>query len=95
MSIGVIHDSTQRARKTYPDDGWWEVYEIEDDILQKELTHEQYLEFLRLKDNNPSKILPGQEYMRQFNTDGGDVWVWRTKKLFYDIIIKLDLFNDY
>ena len=41
----------------------------------------------------PHRILKGQIYQRQFGIYDGPI-EYKTKKVFYDIICKYDLFND-
>lgn len=87
----VIHSSTQVARKTYPDDGYYSVYEADKDY---KIEGEMLTNYLRAKDNRPHLIQPGDEYVRQFNTDSGQAWTWRTKKAFFDIMVKYDIWED-
>lgn len=88
----IIHNSTQVARKTYQDDGW---YSLDDVDREYNMETDMLTNYLRAKENQPHLIKPGDEYVRQFNTDGGDTWVWRTKKVFFDILVKYNIFDDY
>lgn len=90
--VTVIHSSTQIARKRYQDDGWGSLDGIEKDY---KLEGEMLSNFLRAKDNLPHLIQPGDEYVRQFNLIEGDTCTWRTKKVFFDILVKYDIFDDY
>lgn len=98
MSVTVIHSGTFKARKTYNDDGWDTIQEFDGPSLgDPKLTFAEkrtLVKYRRWKGQQPHKILPGQMYERQFNNMDGDVYTWRTKKEFFDLMSKYDLFPD-
>jgi hypothetical protein len=100
--IEIINRATYKARKEYRDDAW--------EFIREWISSgcpvyygKKHLEFKEARllvyyKNNPkiaSKILPGQQYERQFNKYDGEVYTWRTKKEFFDLACKYDLFPDY
>lgn len=98
MGITVIHSETLKARKAYYDDGWDMIQEFEGPMMKDpKLTFAEkrmLVKYKRWKGTFSAKILPGQLYVRQFNNMDGDTYVWRTKKEFFDLANKYDLFPD-
>lgn len=43
---------------------------------------------------NSFRIIPGQRYLQQNNTDGGPPYTWRAIPEIYDICAKYELFDD-
>ena len=98
MGVEVINQSVQKAKKVYTDDGWeeinnWILYGMQTE-RGKKVSFADKRTLVSAKNNMPHKIQVGQLYERQFNKMDGQVYTWRTKKVFYDIIIKYDLFLD-
>jgi len=97
MSIEVIYNDVHKARKIYFDDGWEDINEwMRSGYYSfKKIEGMDQLILEEMADNQPSRIQPGQLYQRQFNKYEGDAEVWRTKKFFYEIMCKYDLFPEY
>ena len=104
--IDVISNTTQKAKKEYYDDAWdfiqewisggcW-VHGERNNSPRKHITFTEgrFLAKVRRGEIKGSKILVGQEYVRQFNKYEGDTYTWRTKKEFYDLASKYDLFPE-
>ncbi len=92
--INVIHQSWQKARKRYWCDGSeYLLNEVEQglDIVFSFAEMRVIAEIKRFRINH---IQIGETYIRQFNTDGGDVWTWRCRKVVWDILVKHNLFNN-
>lgn len=99
--IQTIHKSTQKARKIHYDDGfemYLEKWIDEGFYLPKnrKVSFSHYRDIVNyLKKHRRSIIEKGEEYVRQFNTDGGDTWTFRMNKKMYDIAHEYNLFyND-
>lgn len=91
--IQTIRDGyVKKARKEHTDMAWEFVRE---GILA--YRHDWKLKFsewrmiARMKEKK-GKILKGEPYYWQFNTDGGDSWLFKASKEMYGICINYDLF---
>jgi hypothetical protein len=85
----VIGQTEQKAKKIHHDDGSqyfdYEIIGITEDEI-KEIEHSK---------NNKWQILPGEVYVRQVVVDGGDFWVYKSRKYIFDITSKYRLFDDF
>jgi len=91
--IEVISSAEYRAKKEYNDDGWEYITEC-GWFVGISFAQKRALVKYRKDRHAGRKILPGDLYVRQFNKCDGTTYVWRTKKVFFEIICKLDLFPD-
>ncbi len=90
MSVEVLHDSTQKARKQYNCDLAWFINDIE--FEPGKLSFSELRTLAEYKANN-KKILKGDFYVRQFNKQEGDTYTFRAKKDVWDLLAKHDLLN--
>jgi hypothetical protein len=106
----VIHQSVQKAKKRYYDDGWeffsnWLSDGCSCDFQKMRLDRKGY-EWIKWRPsfsdyrtiikirNEGHLIQPGMLYRRQFNRDGGDTWTYRTREELYQLMAKYRLFED-
>lgn len=97
--VEVINHGQFVARKKYSDDGWEDVFNWVDAGMwtgdKPELTFEEKLSIAcMVKTGSRHIIEKGELYIRQFNKMEGDTYTWRTKKVFYDLIVRYDLFAE-
>lgn len=97
--IEIIHSGTYKARKIYSDDAYWAVREVIEGyrgIENLDKLSEEEKESLRKVVSSPSPRLIniGDTYVRQFNTDGGDTWIWRSKEIIHKVYIRYKLFEE-
>jgi len=98
MSIEVLRETTQKARKEYDDDGYEWVREYIDyrgwtDGPPKP-TFAEYRLLVWVK-NNPKEartIFVGQEYLKQTNKFDGQISDYRTKKNLHALCVRLKLY---
>lgn len=89
--ITVIHESTPVARKQYRCDA---CERIIDAVNDGRFTFAEYRKIVRAK-RQGWQIQPGQKYVKQFNTDGRDVWTYRAIPEMHELCIEHDLFDDW
>lgn len=89
--IEIIRESKPKARKRYRCEAC--------EFLQDELGWETFtLAECRLivkARRNGWCIVPGRQYIRQFNTDGCDTWTFRAIPEMHELCIKHDLYPKY
>ena len=93
MSSTIIHMGTHTARRNYTDDGWdyidmW----ISNGCDGISFTDARILVKYR-KAPYRININKGDKYVRQFNIQDGETFVFRMNKQLYDIAVKYDLFD--
>ncbi|SDZ91235.1 hypothetical protein SAMN05443667_101264 [Flavobacterium gillisiae] len=94
-----IHNSVQKARKRHHDDGYEKFLKdwIEGGFYLpkgQKVSFAHYRQIATyLKKENPYIIEKGEEYIRQFNTDGSDSWTFSMNKKMYDIANYYYLFD--
>lgn len=89
--IEIIHQSEQKARKSYRCDACNFLFEFEPRDLG--LTFSEMREMVKARQKG-YRILPGEVYVRQFNKDGGDTWVFRAIPAIDKICVKYDLYRE-
>lgn len=87
--IEIIHESIQKARKNYSCNAC--DFLFEDDLPK--LTFSEYRSVVKAKQNK-QRILKGQEYIRQFNGNGGDTWVYRAIPEIHKICLKYGYYEE-
>jgi hypothetical protein len=104
--VEVINNCVRKARKEYYDDGWDIIQEwirngcyIEPQrgikpVKRITFSEGRFLIKVRRGEIVGHKILPNQLYQYQFNKMDGDAYYWRTKKEFYELICKYELWPD-
>lgn len=93
MSISIIHESKPIARKNYSCDACIFLFDLN---IPKELglSFSEYRAVVKAKQNG-YKILKGERYIRQFNTDNcGNTWTFRGIPEITKICHKHNLFDE-
>lgn len=90
--IKTLSERRPVARKTYPCDAcyWIENY-INDGVT---FTIADYRTIVRAK-RNGWKIQPGQQYVKQFNTNGNDTWTFRAIPEIHELCVKYELYEEW
>jgi hypothetical protein len=88
MSVTVIHDSKPIARKDY---------ECMASVLIRDAGTYEYMTFKEKRECVKARqyswhIRKGEQYIRQFNTDGSDAWTFTAIPAMHDICVKYDLY---
>lgn len=89
--IKVISQSTPIARKQHVCDACQFVL---DAIGAVPFTISDLRKIVKAK-RQDYMIQPGQQYIRQFNTDGSDTWTYRALPEMHDLCLRLDLFPEW
>jgi|SRR6187551_1649941 len=99
--VTVIHKTDAIARKEYHDDAWDFIQEwidggcwIEDKLNPLSFSEKRLLVQYRNRTLKGHRIIKGEKYHRQFNSYDGDTYVWRAKKIFYELACRYDLFPE-
>ena len=92
--ITIIHESTQKARKDYYCNACEFLLEG-DNVCELGLTFSEYRSIVKAKQNG-YKILKGEIYLRQYNSDetSKDTWVYRAIPEIHKICLKYDLYDE-
>jgi hypothetical protein len=93
--ISTIHHSVQVARRDYHCDGCECLFDGRDYKINThtKFTISEMRAIIKTKNNN-FMIKKGEKYIRQFNTDGGDTWTYRSIPEIHEICIKYNIFLD-
>ena len=90
--IKTLSETMPVARKAYHCDACdWIGNYINDGVT---FTIADYRQIVKAK-RNQWRIQPGQRYIKQFNTDGNDVWTFRAIPEIHDLCVKYDLYDDW
>lgn len=97
--ITVIHHTTQKARKEYCDDGYEYIRNWIDGGCYaghgKKITFaEARILVAHRQKPKPYMILPGETYVRQFNSIYGDTCTFRMNEQLYKLCCKYDLWPE-
>lgn len=95
MSSTIIHIGTYTARQIYIDEGWEYINEwinngcdgVSFSDGRVLVNYKNSMSYIRININN------GDKYVRQFNIQDGETFVFRMKKDLYDIAVKYGLFD--
>lgn len=99
MSVEVIWNSIQKAKKEYGDDAYEFISECIDNFHwwgkgQFTIAELRVLVGVKQRRKEARMIMPGDIYVRQRNKVDGDVFTFRAKKLFHDICSKHDMYPE-
>jgi hypothetical protein len=89
--IEVISESKPVARKKYRCDACEYVL---NEVNQGTFTIAEYRLIVAAKRNGYA-IVPGQQYIKQFNKDGGDTYTFRGIPAMHDLCVKYDLYPEW
>ena len=92
MSISSIYESSPIARKEYSCNACDFIFAL-DDLFYIGLTFAEKRSIVKAKQKK-YKILKGEKYERQFNTDGIHAWTFRAIPEMHKICIKHDLYKE-
>ena len=90
MSLTIIHQSTQKANKNYICDACNFLFSYSN---YDGFTFTEKRAVVKARTNR-QKILKGEMYIRQFNTDGGNTWTFRAIPEIHKICINHELYWD-
>lgn len=88
--IVTIHEVFSTARKDYHCNACEFLFNDDD---MSGFTFAEYRAIVTAKWNG-KKILKGQKYIRQFNTDGGHTWTFRAIPEIHKICVKYNLYDE-
>ena len=89
--IQIIHSSNQKARKKYIDDSW--LFLKECDGYFPGATFAELREMVRVR-NNGGYIMPGDMYLRQFNSYDGDTWTYRASPILHQYCWRTGMYDN-
>ena len=92
MSISIIHGTTPRARKNYSCIACDFLFAV-DFPSELGLTYAEKRAVVQARQRN-YKILKGEKYIRQFNTDGSHTWTFRAIPDIHSICLKHGLYKE-